>query len=82
MCKHIQQKIQRTKKRRTQTETEIREDAKQANGYIKTMGFYIGTFDNYITLAGSMNTNPKMSDWGMITYIPKGTIKKIQKLKE
>lgn len=61
---------------------EIKKLAKEANSYIKTVGFYIGKFDNYETFAGCMNTNPIMSDWGMITYIPKGTIKKITKLKE
>ncbi len=61
---------------------EIKKLATEANAYIKTVGFYIGTFDNYITLSGSFNTNPEMSDWGMITYIPRGSICKITKLNE
>lgn len=62
--------------------SEIEELAKNASGYIKTVGFYIRRFGNYETFSGSFNTNPEMCDWGMVTFIPKGTITKIQKLKE
>lgn len=58
---------------------EIEKFTKDISGYIKTVGYYIGTFDDFIVIASSLNTNPDMNDYGTITYIPRGTIKNINK---
>lgn len=62
---------------------DIEKEAKDAESYIKTVGIYIGKFGTkgeFEVFCSSKNTNPIMADYGMLTYIPKGTIKKIIKL--
>ncbi len=60
---------------------EIKKEAEEAEGYIKTVGFYVGTFGSFEVVASSFNTNKGMADWGMITYIPKKVIIEVDELK-
>lgn len=60
---------------------EIEDLAKKSADYIRTVGYYVGTYGQFVCFAASYNTNPAMSEWGCITFIPKGTIKDIKLLR-
>lgn len=59
---------------------EVKEEAKTNSCYIHTYGHYIGYSEGYEMFAGSFNSNERMRSWGAVTYIPRGTIKKIESL--
>ena len=61
--------------------SEIEEMAIKCEDYIRSIGFYIGTFGQFTVIAAGYNTNPSMADWGLIQYIPTNTIKKTKKMK-
>lgn len=59
---------------------EINEICKKNKEWIKTIGFYLGTFHGYEVFASQFTDNVSMLPWSGITSIPKGTIKKIERL--
>lgn len=66
---------------RWRDEAEIKKMAVENPEYIQTVGYFIGKFGDYTCIAASKNTHPEMCDWGGITFIPTGTIKKIKLLR-
>ncbi len=49
--------------------------------YIKSVGIYVGDYGKFVVLASEFNTNERMKNWSGITWIPRGCIRKITKIK-
>lgn len=70
-----------TKENGWNDDIDIKERVKKFKTYISSIGFYVGTFDDYIVLAMNFNTNMDMKPYSALTHIPKGTIGLIKLIK-
>ena len=59
---------------------DMKKNCKNNKEWIKTVGFYIGEFHGYQVLSAQFTENPDMLNFSGSFSIPKGCIKRFEKL--
>jgi len=61
-------------------EEDIKDLALKSKDYIKTVGYFVGSFGQFTCLAASHSSNPRMKEWSCIVYIPSRSITGIKRV--